>query len=209
MKRKLWLVLILLIVLLAAGWKVADLYLHGVSSQDSEKEIGVEEEPIDYVVEEERHIPDNVDEAYLEELRSDYQQATLVMGDVSAAAGEQVTVQVLVVHNPGILGMSGTLSYDDSVMTLESAVSGAAVSEVLDFTVSDTLNSGCRFLWDGLDIQEEQIKDGTVMELTFQISDTAQSGKYPITLTLDTDSVVNRDLAPLELDVDSGYLIIS
>lgn len=154
-------------------------------------------------------LPEDYDEDLLEELRARFVNPTMVIGDVSAVAGDEVTVRVFVVNNPGVLGMAATLAYDESAMTLKRVENGAIFDGVLDFTVSEDLKNGCRFLWDGLDLTADQMQDGEVLELTFQINPTAGTGKYPISLLLDDGGVVDRELAELSLAVDNGSVTIN
>ncbi len=105
---------------------------------------------------------------------------TMMMTSVAVYAGEtQVQVVVSVVDNPGITGLEMTLTYDENVMTLTSASNGEALKD-LEFTSAATLKSGSKFLWDGLEVFNQDIQNGTILVLTFDISETATSGTYSI-----------------------------
>lgn len=160
------------------------------------------------LAEEENDIPAEVTEEYLDELRGRYPQPVLVIGDVNAETGSDAVVRMIAVNNPGILGMSGTISYDESVMTLTAAENGAVFSELLDFTTSSSLKNGCRFLWDGLELTPEQVKDGVMLNLTFEIKDDAKSGRYPIVFIPDLEGIVDTNLEVLDLEVDCGYITV-
>lgn len=96
---------------------------------------------------------------------------TFVVGNVSASAGQTVTVPVSIVNNPGLLGIGLKVTYDDSALTLKKGATGSAVSEVLTFTPPKNLVSGCKFGWDGLEISQDQTKDGQVLLLTFEVTE--------------------------------------
>ena len=134
---------------------------------------------------------------------------TLSVNKASASAGDKnVTVRILVKNNPGILGMRLSVSYDESVLTLTDASNGDAVSSVLTLTKARTLHSGCNFVWDGIEIGAADIKDGAVLELQFQVSDSAAAGKYPITIRYNSDDIVDNDLQSLSPQIQNGYISI-
>lgn len=205
MKRKYWVGGIVALLIILGVWMIADSYSDKADKASESAEV---EEQGDIVVEEENHIPADIDEEYLKKLRERYSQPTLVMGDVKTEPGEEASVLVLVVNNPGILGMCGTLSYDESVMSLEKVENGKIFKDVLDFTKSKELKSGCRFLWDGVDIESKQIMDGEALQMIFKIKKSAKKGKYPIKLILDKESTINRELTQLDLELDCGYITI-
>ena len=88
------------------------------------------------------------------------------------------------------------------------ASNGDAVSKVLTLTKAKTLHSGCNFVWDGIEIGAADIKDGTVLELQFQVSDSAAAGKYPITIRYNSDDIVDNDLRSLSPQIQNGYISI-
>ena len=133
---------------------------------------------------------------------------SIVVSDISnAKCGQNVTVQVSVKNNPGILGMALTISYDDSVMTLESAKNGPAL-EVLSLTKSKELKNGCNFLWDGIELEDEDIQDGVILQLEFHISEDAAVGKYPISFTTSEGGNVDNNLNAIGLTMYSGYVTV-
>lgn len=134
----------------------------------------------------------------------------LAVGNVSAGSGDtEVVVPVVLRNNPGMLGMILTVSYEENVMSLVNAESGEAVEGVLQFTAAGKLQSGCNFLWDGLDLTDSQIRDGTLLLLTFHISENAPAGSYPISVIYQDGNVVDRELQPLSPAIQNGSLTIS
>ena len=133
---------------------------------------------------------------------------TFVVDKVDAAKGETVTVAVNVANNPGILGMTLTLSYDSSVLSLTNAVSGSAVSDALAFTKPGKFTSPCNFTWDGIELSQEQIKDGEILILTFSVATNATDGVYPILLSYDEDSIIDKDLKPVAVDITNGSITV-
>ena len=134
---------------------------------------------------------------------------TISVSSVTASAGETVGVAVNVRNNPGILGMTLTLSYNSRVLTLTNAVSGDAVSNVLTFTKPGRFTSPCNFTWDGIELSDNQIKDGEILILTFRVASNAQNGTYPITLSYEEDSIIDKNLVPVSPDIVYGSVIVN
>ena len=76
-----------------------------------------------------------------------------------------VAVRISVRNNPGILGLKIRLSYNDDALTLTKAVSGEAFDNYLTMTPPRKFTSGCNLLWDGVEIQTEDVRDGDIVTL--------------------------------------------
>lgn len=131
------------------------------------------------------------------------------INDVSAKAGDEIQVSITLKNNPGILGMALATYYDETNLTLQSVENGEAFKDVLDLTTSQTLASGSSFLWDGIDISENDIKDGTVLIMNFKINNGAQAGKYPITLKYSDGDIVDKNLTSISPQIENGYITIN
>ena len=128
---------------------------------------------------------------------------TISVESVEALPGSTVTVNVDIKNNPGILGGKLTLSYGEG-LTLTAAASpeGSAFS-ALTLTKPGKFVSPCNFVWDGTELAEEDIKDGSILTLTFQVAEDAQEGQtLPIEISCDT--FVGNDMVPLSINVVSG-----
>lgn len=133
---------------------------------------------------------------------------TFIVKDVTTSLGSTVNVIIDVKNNPGILGMTLKLSYDNSVMTLTNAASGSAVSDVLAFTKPGKFTSPCNFTWDGLEIDSSQIKDGDILMLTFDINNSVAAGKYPINISYEEDCIIGADLTPVDFAIVNGSVTV-
>lgn len=143
----------------------------------------------------------------LSESNNDY--PLISINDVSAKAGDEIQVSITLKNNPGILGMALATYYDEANLTLQSVENGEAFKDVLDLTISQTLASGSRFLWDGIDISENDIKDGTVLIMNFKINSDAKAGKYPITLKYSDGDIVDKNLTSVSPQIENGYITIN
>ena len=131
--------------------------------------------------------------------------AVMSVGEVEASPGDTVTVDVSIANNPGILGASLKVEYD-SGLTLVKGEKGEAVAP-LDMTAPGKYQSPCNFLFNGTSISGDQIFDGSVLKLTFQVPDDAVSGqRYAINVTC--QDVIDNDLNPLEVTVQNGYIAV-
>lgn len=75
-----------------------------------------------------------------------YTEPTIVVDSKSASSGSTVSVDLLVVNNPGMAGAKITVSYAEELTLLE-AVSGEAFA-ALDYTRPGVFTSPCNFNWD-------------------------------------------------------------
>ena len=132
----------------------------------------------------------------------------ITISEATALPGKDVRIIANIENNPGILGMTLTLNFDETALKLEKAESGNAFRDVLDFTPSKTLSSGSRFVWDGVDITNDKIKDGEILIMDFHILENAESGKYPIYLNCADGDIVDNNLQAVSVTIEIGYIIV-
>lgn len=129
----------------------------------------------------------------------------IVVSNNLSLPGDHIDVDISVANNPGILGMTLTLQYD-SKLTLISAKSGDAF-DMLAMTKPGVLESGCKFVWDGTELDEKSIKDGTILTLTFEISKEVKAGEKYI-ISASSEDAVDKNLNPVKITAQSGSLTI-
>lgn len=128
-------------------------------------------------------------------------------GTVKAKPGEKnVKVILSVKGNPGILGMTLSVKYNQKALTLKNAENGTAIKDVLTMTTGAVLQSGCKFTWDGENIKDNQIKDGEILVLTFDVTDDAQVGSYDIEFIYNDGDIVDKNLDTIDLTVSKGII---
>ena len=133
----------------------------------------------------------------------------IIVDGVTAAPGDkEVVVPVLIENNPGVLGMMLSISYDETVMSMTSVENGEAVSEVLTLTQSNSLDTGCVFVWDGLEISDEEIKNGAILLMKFNIDNNAPDGNYQIVIVCDEGDIIDNDLYTLSPTIVNGSITI-
>lgn len=119
-----------------------------------------------------------------------------------------VRVVLSINDNPGILGMTLAVKYNQKYLTLKNAENGEAVKDVLTMTKGAVLQSGCKFAWDGQDITDEQIKDGEVLVLTFDVAENTPSGNYDIEFLYDDGDIVDKELEPVNIPINKGCIFV-
>ena len=118
-----------------------------------------------------------------------------------------MSVPVSVVKNPGILGMTLVVSYDESVMSLVDCANGDATS-MLSFTKPKRYKSGSIFTWYGEAISDDEVIDGEVLVLTFNVSEAVAAGSYPVEISYTDGDIFDANLSSVTLAVKNGNIII-
>lgn len=109
------------------------------------------------------------------EVEKDNSMSLLSVSGKTAKAGGTVSVTISLANNPGIAALAFRVSYPKGAMALESAVAGGLFG-------SATLNTSTgMFLFDdAADVTE----NGTLLTLTFKVSDMAALGEYRISVEI-------------------------
>ncbi len=137
-------------------------------------------------------------------------EPTIAVNNVSAVAGqENVRVDVVIRNNPGVLGITLSVLYDDSVMTLVGAENGVAFDGRLTLTKPGRFAPQCRFLWDGQEILPEDIANGTILTLVFDVLPDAPKGTYPVKAFYNSGDIIDNDLQTVEVELLDGVVRIS
>lgn len=122
---------------------------------------------------------------------------------------KKLVVPVAIKNNPGILGMTLTLEYDDRIFSLINVKNGEVFEKNLNMTSSKVLKSGCKFVWDGLEVTSNDKKDGEILLLEFDISDSAEEGVYSMKVSYDEGDIIDNELNSIDLLIENGNIIIS
>lgn len=106
----------------------------------------------------------------------------VAVGEVGGYTGETVTVPVIVSDNNGFSQFTFKVSYNSSALTLTDITKGEVLktSDSGAFTV-DAANNTVSYT-DSVNIES----DGTLLYLTFKVSDSAAAGKYDVAVKADS-----------------------
>ena len=133
---------------------------------------------------------------------------TIIVDQTTAKPGDEIELYVSIRNNPGILGMILTIYFDDNYCVLESVQNGDALKNILDLTTSKDLTNGCRFVWDGVEITDKNIKDGSLLLLKFKIKDNAPQGVCPVTIKYFNDDIIDNNLEGVYPVVKNGEITV-
>lgn len=133
--------------------------------------------------------------------------ATVTVESVNAVPGSNVEVNINVKNNPGILAANFTVTYDKG-LTLIDSKSGDAFS-ALSMTKPENYNSPCKFGWDALEIADEDIKDGTILTLTFSVDKgVSANSKLNVKLSYQNGNIIDSDLNDIPVTINNGSVTI-
>ncbi len=118
-------------------------------------------------------------------------------------AGNQATVVLSMENNPGIIGMTLKIAYNEDALTLVNAENGTAINgEGTNFTPPSTFSSGSNIVWADTSVEPDEISDGTLVTLTFEVKENAKLGDYPIVVSC-SEAIAN-DLSKVPVSINSG-----
>lgn len=130
-----------------------------------------------------------------------------IVESVSAEPGSTIDIPVSIKNNPGILGAVFTLSYEEGLTLKNVASPDDDAFGALNMTKPGKFVSPCNFVWDGQELQDKDIRDGTILVLTFHISEDAVPGKdlgIHISYVPDQGNIVGKDLQKVNPKMTDG-----
>lgn len=134
-------------------------------------------------------------------------EAVITVESITATPGSKVDVKVSINNNPGILGAIISLSYSEGLV-LTNVAEGEAFS-ALSMTKPGKYQSPCQFTWDGVDLDDSDIKNGVILTLSFDVSENASEGdKYSVNITSRNGDFVDTQLNPVDISISSGIVSI-
>ncbi len=135
-------------------------------------------------------------------------QPKLIIDSAEVTPGETFDVKVNLENNPGIVSANLKFAFDDG-LTLVGATNGDVFSTLTyippkQLSTEGKITSGCQFAWTGFDIDAKDIKDGTVLTLSFELSEEAEIGDtYNISISNNVGDIVDKDLNKISLSAQS------
>ena len=127
--------------------------------------------------------------------------------EVDKGTGE-VTVDVMVYNNPGIMTATLTVTVDDDVLGFKRASKTGYPGLYLTAPGSRQTESPYNFLLDGMELTDEDKVDGTLFTITFTIKDTTVTGTYDIELSYVDGDITDENYESLEVTLENGTITI-
>lgn len=132
------------------------------------------------------------------------QSATISVPETWGNPGDNVEIDIRIADNPGILGATITVSWDER-LTLISDASGDAFGKMTYTPPSKYIASGTNFVWYCNEVNN--IFDGVVLKLVFSISKDAQNNDMlPIKVSYAEDEIVDGDKHNVALKINDGAI---
>ena len=126
---------------------------------------------------------------------------------VDKGTGE-VTVDVMVYNNPGIMTATVTVEVDDDVIGFKKGSKTEFPGLYLTSPGSKQKESPYNFLLDGMELTDEDKVDGTLFTITFTIKDTTVTGTYDIALSYVDGDITDENYEPLDVTMINGSITI-
>lgn len=132
----------------------------------------------------------------------------------NACPSGKIEVDLKLENNPGIIAANINISFDEELV-LVGAVNGDAFSSLTyippkQLSASTPIVSSCNFIWQGFDINDKDIKDGTILTLVFEVSDKARDGQsYSISVSNKRNDVLDKELNSISLSAQGKVNVTS
>ena len=126
---------------------------------------------------------------------------------VNKGTGE-VTMNIRVVNNPGIMGAVLKVSMNDEVLGVSGANKVGFPGLTLTAPGSAATSSPYTFMLDSLELSADDKKDGTLFTITFKIKDTSVTGKYDVKLSCNQGGIFDENYNDLDVTFVNGSITI-
>lgn len=131
--------------------------------------------------------------------------ATIRVDSTTAFPGSTVTINVNIENNPGIIGATLKVEYGPYLTLTEAKNNGVLSTLTMQQSIfSDYAN----FLWFGATIADDNIQDGVVLELTFEVDADAPLGYQNIEVSYTDGDIDDKNLNSVTLEIENGSVAI-
>ncbi len=135
---------------------------------------------------------------------ADQNDTVLTVETTSGFPGSEVSLDISIANNPGLLGMTLYLEYDEDILTLTEIENGSALGG-MTFTTPKDLHSGINLPWDAEWVDADINVDGIIATLKFTVSEEAESDDFAdITLSYDPGAIIDDDMNPVNPKIVQG-----
>ncbi len=134
-------------------------------------------------------------------------EPVITLSKVQAEKGGTVSVTVSITNNPGIWGMDLRISYDKSVLTLDSVDNGDFFSSS-EWTKGNLTGEVYILSYEASELANITTESGTLATLNFSVNDTAADGDYTITASYNAGDIINIDFDDINFSVENGTVTV-
>ena len=127
------------------------------------------------------------------------------VSDATGIQGDTVTVNVVVESNPGIIASQLEITYDSSILKLESIASGVFGAGSGEYIFSSKLDDIPQIIcWQDALATVNNTSTGLIAEMRFTILNLASIGDFEITLTSNSNNTFDSNNEPVDVVANSG-----
>lgn len=141
---------------------------------------------------------------------SEYTDPAIIVQNVTVNQGaEEVVLEVYIKNIPGIIAMTLQMNVDDNAFALQSAKKGDTLPST-DLTVGKQTSSPYRFLFDAMEVTEEDKKDGVLLTITLNVKDPSAlaKGEYNVTFSYTDGDIYDENFNTIDLQMVSGTITV-
>lgn len=124
---------------------------------------------------------------------------------VNKGAGE-VTVNIRIINNPGIMGAILKVSVDDRMFSFKSAGKTGYPGLTLTVPGSGVTGSPYSFMLDALELSNEDKQDGTLFSVTFKIKNADATGAFAVKLSYDAGAIFDEKYKDAKVVLENGTI---
>ena len=133
--------------------------------------------------------------------------AKIVASEITVEDGaEKVDVTISLENNPGIINLVCSVSYDSDALILTKVTDAGVLGNT---SHNPALKSPYKLYWNNGTATSDLTANGVVATLTFAVSEEAQEGIYPITVSFNEDDALNYDLDSVFFETVNGSVTIN
>jgi len=134
---------------------------------------------------------------------------TIVVSSAEGIAGSEVTVDISIKNNPGVIAMYLTVAYDDTVMELVGFTALTEVFALTDLYPVNVENNPTRVNFDSL-AMANITANGKLVALKFSIKEGASVGdESKVEVSYNVGDIIDFDLNPVHFDVENGSVEVA
>lgn len=134
--------------------------------------------------------------------------ANFYISNISAQAGEYVTIAVNVSNNPGISGFTISIAFSNSVFEFDSiAVNSDIISSITDNVI--VKDNVCIVTATYFSANGDFTDNGELFGIKLKVRENAEPGEYAVGLKIKESDVCNNDLALVPFDTVDGSIEIA
>ena len=131
-------------------------------------------------------------------------ETQIYIDNVTARAGERISVPIRLKNNPGITGIRLFVDYDATVLTLVGKEEGDLLAGMSSSFSPSLSTKPYQMQWSSG--TKNIAEDGVIITLDFDVAENAELGAYPITITYDEDEIFNTAFENVYFAVKEGIV---